>query len=102
MIRFVSALHNLDVVSAFGMVSEILSNEGISCRRLARCLGMHDTTIGRWRSGIRKPSPMAKIVLRLIERHGLNAVLSGDLTQSVDTQGKDAMQGSDKKGADLQ
>jgi hypothetical protein len=70
------------------MVADILKRESVSCRRLGRSLGVHPTTVHYWKHG-QNPSPLAKIILKLIHRHGLNAVLSGDLTQSVENQGKD-------------
>ena len=79
------------------MVADILSSERISSRRLARSLGVQDSTVHRWVHSQCQPSRMARITLKLIRKYGLNAVLSGDLSQSVENQGKDAMQGSEGK-----
>lgn len=62
------------------MVAEIVKKHRITRRRLAESLGVARVTVLRWEKGYRNPSALAQFALRLIEMHGLDALLSGELT----------------------
>ena len=73
------------------IVKEICRKEGVSPYRLSQAIGVHNVVLGNWRMGRRKPSKAAFILLKLIERHGLNALFSGELSQPVEPQQKDSL-----------
>ena len=73
------------------LVKEICRKEGVSPYRLSQAIGVHNVVLGNWRMGRRKPSKAAVILLKLIERHGLNALFSGELSQPVEPQQNDRL-----------
>ena len=60
------------------MVAEMIKRHGLSVRRLSETLGVPRLTIQRWKKG-RRPSATSRFLLRLIDIHGLDALLSGEL-----------------------
>ena len=68
--------------------------KGISSTRLTRTIGLSRGAVNHWQRGVRKPGKLAQFVLKLIEIHGLDALLSGEL--SANSQ-RNPLQSSNKR-----
>lgn len=73
------------------LVASICRREGLTPYRLSQAIGVHNVVVGNWHMGRRKPSKSAIILLKLIDRHGLNALFSGELSQPVEPQQNDRL-----------
>ena len=85
---FVSALH-LPLVPAFREMGRIYAD---NLTAIARAAGLGTGVASLWRHGKRRPSNLARFVFRLVEMHGLDALLSGDLAQSKPKVAQDSTQ----------
>ncbi len=85
---FVSALHPLPV-SAFPEMGRIYAD---NLTAIARAAGLGTGVASLWRHGKRKPSNLARFVFRLVEMHGLDALLSGELAHSPNKLAQDSPQ----------
>lgn len=85
---FVRALHPLPV-SAFPEMGRIYAD---NLTAIARAAGLGTGVASLWRHGKRKPSNLARFVFRLVEMHGLDALLSGELAQTPSKLAQDSAQ----------
>ena len=72
---FVSALP-LHLVPDFPEMGRIYAD---NLTAIARAAGLGTGVASLWRHGKRRPSNLARFVFRLVEMHGLDALLSGEL-----------------------
>ena len=72
---FVSALP-LPLVAACPEMGRIYAD---NLTAIARAAGLGTGVASLWRHGKRRPSNLARFVFRLVEMHGLDALLSGEL-----------------------
>ena len=86
---FVSALHPL-LVSDFPEMGRIIYADNLTA--IARAAGLGSGVASLWRHGKRKPSNLARFVFRLVEMHGLDALLSGELAQTPNKLAQDSTQ----------
>ena len=60
--------------------------------RLVKTLGMSPTQASMWRHGKAKPSRAVLFVMKLVEMHGWEALLSGELAQTPSQLAQDSPQ----------
>lgn len=73
------------------LIREICANERITRYRLAEVLGTTHTSMANWWTGRRHPTRATLTLLKIIHRHGLKLILTGDLTQPVEPQANDRL-----------
>ncbi len=61
---------------------EMMRRQGLTMRRLSESLGVARVTVQRWVKGERGMSKSTRTLMRLIDLHGLDALLSGELGAS--------------------
>ena len=85
---FVSALP-LPLVAACPEMGRIYAD---NLTAIARAAGLGTGVASLWRHGKRRPSNLARFVFRLVEMHGLDALLSGELAQTPNKVAQDSTQ----------
>lgn len=66
--------------------------------QLAKVCGYNGSMPSLWRSGKRRPTKAFVFLMRLAERHGINAILSGELAQLPDNLARDYSQAPKRHG----
>lgn len=65
---------------------------GDGLHKLVRTLGMSHGQASVWRHGKAKPSRAVQFIMRLVEIHGWEALLSGELAQTTNKLAQDSPQ----------
>lgn len=73
------------------LIREICANERITRYRLAEALGTTHASVANWWSGRRHPTKATLTLLKVIRRHGLRLILTGESSQPVDSQQNDRL-----------
>lgn len=73
------------------LISRITDRERITVQRLGKIIAIDHNSLGEWKAGRRRPSKSAITLLKLIDRHGLNALFGGELTQPIEPQANDRL-----------
>ena len=73
------------------IIRDICRREGITRYRLALMLGIRDASLSEWYSGRKTPTKATQTLLKAVQRLGAKAILSGELSQPVDTQATDRL-----------
>ena len=59
---------------------------------MAKAIGLSSGVASAWRRGRRKPSRAVRFIMELVNRHGLDALLSGELAQTPGLLAQDSTQ----------
>lgn len=73
------------------IIKDICRRDGISRYRLAKVMGVTDVSVTNWYTGRRTPNKGTKTLLKLLQRYGTSLLLSGELSQPVDSQQNDRL-----------